>query len=1184
MGKIDYKKIYDYNRRKWEGLTDEPEKYEALLAGHYSDSNHFIYELLQNAEDADATKVVIECYNNQLVFYHNGTPFNEDDVRGVSSMLMGTKGDRNSAQKIGHFGMGFKSVFKYTNIPEIYSDEEAFRIERYLLPVQISEGWDFLEEKKTVCCRTNKSIKKYPFLNDKHLTKFVIPFIKKNTSGEDVMLSSDEVMKKLEELDGRILLFLSTIHELYWVEKSSGKYAYISLAEAENDSHLITCRIESSSLGDKEEISRFLRFNKVFEHKDMKYCNVSIAYRMNARANSINPMKDQCMWVYFPTKDETKLQFLAHGSFETAVSREKLMAPSSFNTDLYNAQVDLICESLKELKDRKLITQTFLRQVLIPSFEEERLEGLKQAIICEFRDNALLPDSQGGYLRADEAFIPIPYSMAEFADKVLFKNTFNLDRSFVSFNDSNSAGFQEYFLWLKDKLRVSTFTFDTWARSLQNMKCDFDIDKKSEEYKTLVDFYDFLSDYRSSLHQSKRSSGSARSLILEGNYESILRQSVTTAWEYLKQAPIILNMKGRLVPAYKDAKPCVYSSSSSRYKKLAASSIIDSDIAEKFRFVLEEGFEIAQFDNYQYVKEKVIKKYIEGDDINFESTGEEEHEKEYVEDLQQIFALLDEGRDVDEVQEMLRNAYIIRVVEDDTVFYNIPEKSYPPVSDEGFDMGVYLEGIEADEDRIEVDFYEQNGIPVEKLKKLGIYSSLVEYGERDHEGSVGDPEWHAMGEYCPFLKVAYFEDNIEYIEENPDEEVSKQKSSLLLEWALKNYQRLAGKVRHNKTNVRYEDEENRVLSYSIKDNKWLFNNKEELCSTREISKFELNRDIYGPVSFDKEAYEVLGFATKEQDETADAFSIVESMDDRQQELLMKQLARKYGYVLERNEDIVSDDGENNTLFSIDDAISTDFPYKKVKNIERLRAHVRAQFFCADPTKYQQVLRQIRISKDPKMVREYVSGMYTNDEGVRICQMCNNPAYTMEATEIANFGIEMDQLNLCLCPNCSATYKMYRDKDKDKFRDTVKEALLDIWIDYDDDYEEEYELEISDEVSVIFNQIHLSEIQEILDLLDEYGVPGSRKDEEEQEGPLGPLKAKNQESHESKNNTIEETKKDGLAVASSGRPISYRKRFDDGEICNNVLQPTRFPLHKALEGHKVGDVVVFRGKEYEIINV
>ena len=67
MGKIDYQKIYEINKDEWKALTREPQKYEALLAVHYSDSNHFVYELLQNAEDARATRVVIEYYEDKLV-------------------------------------------------------------------------------------------------------------------------------------------------------------------------------------------------------------------------------------------------------------------------------------------------------------------------------------------------------------------------------------------------------------------------------------------------------------------------------------------------------------------------------------------------------------------------------------------------------------------------------------------------------------------------------------------------------------------------------------------------------------------------------------------------------------------------------------------------------------------------------------------------------------------------------------------------------------------------------------------------------------------------------------------------------------------------------------------------------------------------------------------------------------
>ena len=171
MGKIDYRKIYEVNKDEWKALTREPQKYEALLAGHYSDSNHFVYELLQNAEDARAAIVVIEYHEDKLIFYHDGKPFDEGDVKGVSSMLMGTK-DKNDASTIGKFGMGFKSVFKYTCQPEVYSDDEAFRIENYLLPVEMPEAWDYQTEKQKLFYETADGERFTPFISAEHLTKF----------------------------------------------------------------------------------------------------------------------------------------------------------------------------------------------------------------------------------------------------------------------------------------------------------------------------------------------------------------------------------------------------------------------------------------------------------------------------------------------------------------------------------------------------------------------------------------------------------------------------------------------------------------------------------------------------------------------------------------------------------------------------------------------------------------------------------------------------------------------------------------------------------------------------------------------------------------------------------------------------------------------------------------------------
>lgn len=202
MGKINYQKIYTTNKDEWKALTREPQKYEALLAGHYSESNHFVYELLQNAEDEKADRVVIEYYDDKLVFYHNGIPFDENDVRGVSSMLMGTK-DRNSAQTIGRFGMGFKSVFKYTYQPEIYSDEEAFRIENYLLPVEIQNGWDYRRVMKELEYGLSSAGKYYPFSEQKHLTKIVIPYLKVYNKNNKVRLMIENAAPELlpRELD-----------------------------------------------------------------------------------------------------------------------------------------------------------------------------------------------------------------------------------------------------------------------------------------------------------------------------------------------------------------------------------------------------------------------------------------------------------------------------------------------------------------------------------------------------------------------------------------------------------------------------------------------------------------------------------------------------------------------------------------------------------------------------------------------------------------------------------------------------------------------------------------------------------------------------------------------------------------------------------------------------------------------
>ena len=94
----------------WEG-------WYKTLSSLYPDNAHFVFELLQNAEDANATKVKFELLDGMLAFKHDGTrDFNEDDVYSITNVGDSKKG--NEANKIGKFGVGFKSVFAYTTSPD----------------------------------------------------------------------------------------------------------------------------------------------------------------------------------------------------------------------------------------------------------------------------------------------------------------------------------------------------------------------------------------------------------------------------------------------------------------------------------------------------------------------------------------------------------------------------------------------------------------------------------------------------------------------------------------------------------------------------------------------------------------------------------------------------------------------------------------------------------------------------------------------------------------------------------------------------------------------------------------------------------------------------------------------------------------------------------------------------------
>lgn len=119
----------------------------------YSDQAHFIYELLQNADDAMATKARFILEPNRLIFAHNGmrhfsvtNPAKEDhdslkgalgDINSITSIANSNKTEAS----IGKFGVGFKAVFQYTSTPHVYDPKFRFRIDRFIVPTLLEDDF-----------------------------------------------------------------------------------------------------------------------------------------------------------------------------------------------------------------------------------------------------------------------------------------------------------------------------------------------------------------------------------------------------------------------------------------------------------------------------------------------------------------------------------------------------------------------------------------------------------------------------------------------------------------------------------------------------------------------------------------------------------------------------------------------------------------------------------------------------------------------------------------------------------------------------------------------------------------------------------------------------------------------------------------------------------------------------------
>ncbi len=964
---------------------------QALAHDLYSKETHFIFELIQNAEDNTYKEaepsisfrlVKADPTNTQnavgaLIIQNNEIGFSPDNVDAICAVGKTTKSKIQGY--IGEKGIGFKSVFRITTMPHIFSGGYRFSLPEkdketglgYIVPL-----WH----------------EKLPKGIDPCHTTIILPLDKPDFGYE-------RIEEMLQDIEPETILFLSKLKEIQ-IRTDNGDS--LTILKDNSKEPLVQILIEGERQAKSLSIiNEFLLYSKTIDkpedishekRMDIDKRDVSIAFPIDENKESAGKI-----FAYLPVRSDTGLPFLINADFILPSSREEIRGKVPWNQWLMDCVANLLADALPQLKEKRLLTFDLLEALAKRMNELDKssmfypiVEAVRDALL----DQELLPADDGTFVSARNARLASAEWLRTLMLDEQLRQLFKTEDP-LKWISGEIKGQAKHDLWkyIREELEVEEITPDSFARKIEGSF----LEKQTDDW--MIAFYTQLV--------------GQKALWKKGSWRD--KAGPLRAKQFIR-----LQYGSHVMPFRDEDSPNVYLPPENETEFAVVKREITKD-EKALEFLKNLG--LTEPDAVAEVIERIIPKYSQ----DHPYISDDEHMR----DMKKILhAYSTDSREKKErLVEKLKETPFVRA--ENLVLKKIKYKEPRELYFRNEDLLLYFKGnndawfVSSEYDACFCDLFKDLGADdVVRVKRKTP-------GWNRHVVIVNFHGWHKRGlhGFDPDIEV----DELEYVLKHPTIEKSK---FIWNQIAIDNADCIHG-ILESSSRKTYEDskKEEQVsekFGRLLIDAPWLpdkqgnFHKPGELKLDDLQEFFERDERLANQLGMKKD---VVAKLAEEAGISQDTIKLAQELEKQPPDIRKK----------------------IETLLQKQDGGQPEFPQRVSADPERRQERLAEQMNDAPEKEYEQRNRSVRITKGAIDERQWLKEHYTNDAGQMICQICKKEMpfrkrdgeYYFEAVEALSrdhSAKEHEAQFLALCPLCAAMYNEFVKHDEGAM-ESLKNALM-----------------------------------------------------------------------------------------------------------------------------------------------